>query len=71
MRGSSARSERLPHKQEVAGSNPASALTPGVGVFTLLQGLASIPTDQISFISVENGRLVEKARIINLEEPPG
>ena len=34
MRGSSARLERLPHKQEVAGSNPASAPTLR-GVFSL------------------------------------
>jgi hypothetical protein len=32
---------------------------------------APMPKDQISFISVENGRLVEKARIVGLGDPPG
>ena len=69
MRGSSARSERLPHKQEVAGSNPASA--PSLDFVSGLRACLRIPKDQILFLGVENGRLVEKARIIDLGEPPG
>ena len=78
MRGSSARLERLAHNQKVAGSNPASApLPPGYAdLWATALGCPVIedpemPPNEISFISVENGRLVEKVRIVGLGEPPG